>query len=546
LKLRPRRLVTWITCGTLFVLLCLLATSLALFFVARGRVRADEPPRNSIVYGLTLMPSGFDPHINASSELGIVLRSVYDTLLYRDPKTKEFVPGLALRTEISSDGLTYTFRLRTDVHFHDGTPFDAQAVARTLDRVANPETRSQKALFLLGPYDHYTVIDPATIQIVLKKPFAALLDGLSQVYLGIAGPEALRTLDNDRYQFHQVGTGPFKFVEYVPGDHLTLRRNKDYAWGPPFYSPANDRSVDEIVFRFFRDPPTRAPALEAGDAAVMGELSPTDARLFAGNGAIRLVPQAVPGLPTQFVFNTARFPTDDPDIRAALIAATNRAAVVDAIFQQFSPVAYGPLNASTPFYDPAMQTYYPFDVNAAQKILTSKGFKRGEDQKSLVRGDQKLKLVVVIPPWGFHPEIGQKLQSQWRELGIEVELRQVPNLPALIAERDKGEYNLIAYNDSGVDADLLRRFYRSDGGANWTNYKDPELDGWLDLATASIDATERADLYSKIQRRIMDKALLLPIRDTVNLNGARATLGGLGFDAYGWFPLLANVTVEGK
>lgn len=542
---RRRRVLAFTSLGCFGLLVCVLA-AFGLIIASRGRVSAAAPAKNKIVYGLTLMPSGFDPHINASSELGIVLRSVYDTLLYRDPKTKEFVPGLATKTEVSPDGLTYTFHLRTDVKFHDGTLFDAQAVAHTLDRITNPDTHSQKSIFLLGPYDHYTVIDSTTIQIVLKQPYAPLLDGLCQVYLGIASPTALQTYDNDRYQFHQVGTGPFMMVDYIPGDHLTLRRNPDYKWGPAFYKPMTEQSVDEITFRFFQDPPTRAPALESGEAAVMGELSPTDAALFTGNSQLTLYPQAIPGMPLQFFFNTAKKPTDELDVRQALIQATNRAAIVDSIFQQFSPVAYGPLSAATPFYDPSLQKMYPFNSTAALSLLAKQGYSLNPTTKNLESGSQKLSLVMIVPPWGFHPEVAQKIQSQWRELGIELELRQVANLSALLAAQKEGNYNLIAYNDYGVDASLLSRVYRSDSTPTWTNAKDAELDGWLDSAAASIDPKTRADFYAKAQHKIIDQALVLPIRDYVNLNGASARLGGLSYDAYGWFPLLANLTLAEK
>ena len=128
---------------TLLVLLTLVAAC-----SSRAQMQQPPPPRNHIIYGLTLQPSSFDPQIGSSSELGIPLRSVYDTLVYRDPQTLEFVPGLATSWTISPDGLTYTFALRQGVTFHDGTPFNAQAVAANLDRITNPMTASQKAVFL--------------------------------------------------------------------------------------------------------------------------------------------------------------------------------------------------------------------------------------------------------------------------------------------------------------------------------------------------------------------------------------------------------------
>ena len=213
-----------------------LLLAVALTGCASVPASSEAPAGPSFVYGLTLQPSGFDPHIHASSELGIPLRSVYDTLVYRDPATLDFVPGLAQSWTISDDGRAYTFSLRTDVRFHDGTPFNAAAVAANLDRITADETASQRSKFLLGPYAGYEIVDEYTIRLNLDEPYSPLLDSLSQVYLGMAGPAALSEYGLERYQFHQVGTGPYRMAEYVPGDRLVLEVNPDYAWGPSFYS----------------------------------------------------------------------------------------------------------------------------------------------------------------------------------------------------------------------------------------------------------------------------------------------------------------------
>lgn len=539
-----RRIVLIPTLIGLTVLALIATVVFGLAWNGSQKVLAAQQAQNPIVYGLTLQPTTFDPYVGSSSELGIALRSVYDTLVYRDPTSRQFVPGLASKTEVSSDGLTYTFTLRQDVTFHDGTAFDAHAVAAMLDRVTNPKTNSQKAVFLLGPFDHYTIVDPYTIQLVLKQPFAPLLDGLAQVYLGIASPKALAAYDTDLYQFHQVGTGPFMLTDYVPGDHLTLRRNPAYHWGPAFYHLPTSHAVDQITFRFYLDPATRAPALESGEAQVMGELSPTDALLFAGSTTLKLYPQAVPGMPLQFLFNTAQPPTDQLAVRQALIQATNRTAIVDAVFQQFSPVAYGPLNAVTPEYDTRMQTFYPFDSVKALQALSSLGYSVPQGQKVLSKGGQPLHLVMIVPPWGFHPEVAQQIQSQWRELGIDVELRQVANYGGLLAAQKAGDYNLLAVNDFGVDSSLLNRFYSSAASPAWTHYKSADLDAALSQGAQTLDPAQRLILYGNAQQQIMKQALLLPIRDYVNLNGASAQIGQLSYDAYGWFPLLANLTYE--
>lgn len=540
--------------GGTFAAVACVAIALIMNAVLFGsRTAAAQPLQPRIVYGLTFIPSGFDPHINQNSELGIVFRSVYDTLLYRDPVTKAFKPGLADRVEISSDGLVYTFHLKVGVKFHDGEPFNAAAVAATLDRIVNPETKSQKSLVLLGPYSRYQIVDDQTIQVRLNTPYAPLLDAFAQVYLGIASPKALREYDNTRYQFHQVGTGPFKLVDYIPGERVILQRNPDYTWGPDFYKPAGSNALQEIEFRFFQDPSTRAPALETGAAQIVGELAPADALIFSRGGAVRIIPQPIAGQPSQFFINTTVFPTDDLNVRKALLLAADRQSIVDSVFQQFSPVAFGPLSAVTQYYEPKVQALYKRDLQQARDLLGQAGYTDSDNNGYLDKpvtdasGNvvaRPLKIVLVTLPTGLQPQIAAKLQNQWKEIGVEVEIRQVPNFPGILGEYTRNDYNLIAFNDSGLDATLLNRFYRSDGSLNFSKFVSTDLDAYLDRAMASTDDSERATLYGQAQLLIMDNALVLPIRDVVNLNGASVTVENLQYDPYGWFPLLANVTIK--
>ncbi len=284
-------------------------------------------------YGLTLPVSGIDPHIHANSELGIALSSVYDTLVVQD-KDGNFHPSLAEKWEVSPDGKTYTFTLRKDVKFHDGTPFNAAAVVANLARIVDPATKSQKAVFLLGPYDSSEAVDEYTVRVKLKEPYAPLLDGLSQVYLGMASPAALKQW-GDQYQLHQVGTGPFRFVSYQERQSLVLERNPDYNWAPAIRGHQGPAYLDRIEFRFYADAATRLPALLAGQADVMGELPTTDAKqITSGANAERfkLYPVAVPGQPVQFFMNTKLAPLDDVKVRQALLYLTDRASLVKAVF----------------------------------------------------------------------------------------------------------------------------------------------------------------------------------------------------------------------
>ncbi len=528
--------------GVLIAVLCLV--SVVVVLLALRADLGDEDDGNRIVYGLTLNPSGLDPHIHVSNELGIPFFSVYDTLVYRHPQTMDFVPGLAERWEMAPDGLSWTFMLRRDVTFHDGTPFNAQAVAANLDRIADPELASGKSLALLGPYTGYTVVDDYTITLHLSEPYAPLLDGLSQVYLGIASPAALSKYSKNTYQWHQVGTGPYRLEEVVPGDRIILRRNPDYAWGPVFYAETTDQSVDTIEFRFYTDPATRSLALGSGEVQMIGELLPTDVELLLGNTQLRVFRVPIPGQPQQFFFNVNRAPTDELAVRQALLYATNRTEIVDAVFQGQSPVAHGPLTAVTPFYDPAVEALYPFDPTFAQSLLQGAGYGDSDNDGIWDRDGEPLRLTMVFPSWNQTPEVAQLIQSEWRDIGIEVELIRVPDFPTLRSYALEGDFNLIAFYDFGVEASMLNRFYATDGANNWSGYSDPELDNWLHEAVRQVDADTRAALYSSVQQRLMEQAVVLPIRDYVNLNGTTAKLEGVIFSAQGWWPLLRNLQLR--
>ena len=204
-----------------------------------------------LTYVLGSEPGNIDPHISSEDETAIVLRQIYDTLVYRDPLQEVIVPGLATQWSISPDNLVYTFSLRQDVKFHDGTPFNAQAVADNFERIVSLSSNAGKAGFLLLKYyAGAEVVDEFTIQLKLSQPYAPFLDVLSQPYLGIASPSAFKAYSPNRYQFHQAGTGPFIFVDYIPGKHITLQRNPDYKWGPAFYLPVQSNSINEVEFLF--------------------------------------------------------------------------------------------------------------------------------------------------------------------------------------------------------------------------------------------------------------------------------------------------------
>lgn len=535
--MHPRQLIAL----SLLILLTLSACDL----LGNDTEEGDGDVRQ-LTYGLTLLPSGFDPHINASAELGIPLMSVYDTLVYRHPQTLAYESGLAESWDISDDGRVYTFNLKQNVTFHDGEPFNASAVAVTFDRITNPDNASQKARGLLGDaYEGYAIVDDFTFQIRLSEPYHPLLDALSQVYLGIASPLALANHADGTYQWNQVGTGPYIMAEAVPGDRIVLRRNPDYTWGPAFYTTDNPNPIEEVVFRFFTDPATRDDALQSGQVDVVGELLPFDVELLLGNSEIDVYPVTIPGQPLQFIFNLNRFPTSDLNVRQALLFVTNRASIVDAVFAGQSPVAVAPLSAANEAFNESLTDAYPSDIDRAEELFRLARIADTDGDGTLDQAGAPIEMIILAPPWGLIPETAQALAGQWRSIGIDVTIEQVPNFPTLLERIDEGEFHAVALYDFGLDGSVLNSYFSTGGRNNFNGYSNGDLDSLLAQALAENDPVTRNNLYIAAQQIIMDEALILPIRDYVNLNGATAQLDGVIYDAHGWWPLLNNFQWEG-
>jgi peptide/nickel transport system substrate-binding protein len=497
---------------------------------------------DELVYGLTLAPSGIDPHLNASSELGIPLSSVYDTLVFQDPETGEFVPGLAESWDISEDGRTYTFHLRDDVRFHDGAPFNADAVVANFNYVLNPDHHSQKASFMLGPIEAVDAQGDDTVILRLAQPFAPLLDSLAQVYLGMASPAALEKWGPGEYGLHQVGSGPYRFIEYIPNDRLLLEKNADYNVTPPIYRKP-EAQVASIRFRFYEDPATRALALQSGEVDIMGEIPPHEASRLEETGDFTIYPVPIPGQPLQLLFNTRRTPTDDVRVRRALVMAVDRARVVETVFGKLSPVAQGPLSAVTPG-GPSGITYSEYDIAGAAELLDEAGWMLREDG-ARSKGDARLELLMVVPTWGSNPEVAQLVKVAWESIGATVELTVAPGFGPLKEAQSAGEYNAIGINLFGRDPDLLRPFFSSQGLYNWTGVADVEADRLLEEAAEEFrDEAARSDQYERLAEWIRSEALILPVRDYVNLVVAANRVSGLRFSSQGWFPFLIDLSLH--
>ncbi len=496
--------------------------------------------RRCLAYGITADIPILDPHRASAPEAGMIFRQIYDSLLYRDSETHDFVPGLASSWQVSNDGLAYTFNLRQDIQFHSGSRFDAQAVARNIDRIYDPAITSSRARQLLGPLNQYEIVDDYTIRFHLFSPYEAFLDAWSQPFLGIANPEALREYGLLRYQFHQDGTGPFALAEYLPGERVKLQRHAGYSLLPAVYQKPDSGEFETVEFSFVAEAAADPLTLVAVTLDVLDDIAPVAAQNLAANSRVRILPTRIPGQSAQFLFNTNREHLSSPVVRRALLLATNRVAINNLVFLSFSPIAWAPLSASTGYSHDGYVNTFPFDLAEAQRLLSEAGYADADGDGILERQDIPLALTIVTPPWGNLPDVAAYLRQQWRAIGIDLTIEPVPGRARLEDLIATGAYDLLPVDNYGIDPELLSRIFQEESVYQASQVPNETLMALLRAASQERDPARRRSQYYEVQALLMNETLLLPIREPVRLTATRAEIEDLHFDAFGFYPLLYN------
>ena len=477
-----------------------------------------------------------DPHVDVKWEVLMVLSAMYDTLVYQDAEGN-IVPGLASAWTVSDDGMTYSFTLRDGVTFHDGAAFDAEAVKFNFDRIQGLGPKSYKASSLIADVASVEVVSPTEVKLVMAQANSSLLSNLSLTFCAMVSPAAAQQW-GDEYHMHQVGTGPYKMAEYEIGDHYKLVKNEDYAWAPGIYGHEGPALVDELIWRFLPEPSSRSAALLAGDFDIVFDLLPTSLRRVEASSDYSVTASHLSGQPAYWFMNTQLAPTDDPAVRKALIMGVDIEAGVTAIMRGVAPKASGPLSAVTPEYAPEVAGMYSLDKKGAAALLDEAGWAVGSDGIRAKDG-QRLVLKVQMAGWGNSESFSVLLQSELKELGVEVELEMMAYMVGIEAGRN-GTHNMLFTGGSGFSvSDSLLPYFLSENvesGFAFAKYSDPELDKLLLGAQAASDPAERLSLYQQAQVMIMEKALILPIYDYALAIGVSNEIEGLNFGATGLVP----------
>lgn len=424
-------------------------------------------------------PAGLDPHlITAFNSVVIVQSNIYEGLTAID-KDLAVVPGLAESWEISEDGLTYTFKLRSGVKFHDGSDMDAEDVAASIRRVQSEAVASPLAS-RVTPITGIEVVDPTTVKFTLDAPFAPILTSLS----GIAIVPAEVETNVEGLQQTPIGTGPFKFAEWQPNGFIGLTKNEDYYLdGLP--------KLDGVKFNFVPESATRQVGVTSGEYDLLPGIDPATALQLQGQPNVT-VQETRDIAYTLLGMNASREPFTDPKVRTAVNMLLNRQEIIDAALFG-SGVPAGPLSPALVNWavDPATFACYTQDVEGAKALLAEAGV------------TTPLKLTMNVLPRQDTRDIAQVVQQQLAAGGIEVELITQEIGDFVQSWKNSDFDTFVSANGGSPDPDeYFYRTFRGGGSTNVFKYDDPQIDTWLDEGRAETDPAARKAIYDQVQAKL--------------------------------------------
>jgi peptide/nickel transport system substrate-binding protein len=494
-------------------------------------------PGGTLTMGIPAPPDTLDPGATGLALTLLLSMAMFDPLVWWLPgpggNGSRFVPGLAESYTVSPDASVYTFKLRKDVTFHDGTKFDATAVKATYDHVVDPATKSKSGLGALGPYKETKIIDKYTCQIIFSQPNASFLHQQAAGNFGIASPTALKKYGPTGFGNHPVGTGPFKFVSYQTGDQLNLVKNAAYKWGPSIFG-SGPAKLDKLIFRIVTDDSGRYNALQSGQLQIAMGLPPNDiAAAEKARTYHQLTVQSI-GTPAGLPINVAKPPTDDPLVREAIMYAVDQEKLVKTVLFGVDTPAHSVLTPITPGYSPESAKLYSYDPDKANSLLSQAGWTKGSGGVRTKNGKQLALNVILFSDAGFELPT-QFVISELNKVGFTAKTTVQPFATAQ-ASFNSGVHNLGAFGYYGTDPYLLNIWVNSDAiksGFNWSHYDNPKVDALIAKANATADANKRDAIYEQVCVTLMKDAIYLPMWDVnepftlaPGVQGLHTTLNG--------------------
>jgi len=478
--------------------------------------------KDILVFGRGGDSTSLDPSRVTEGESFKVTVNLYETLLNFGEEDTTINPGLATEWEPSEDGLTYTFKLREGVKFHDGTDFNADAVVKNFERWANGDAEKfpyYNSMFGGFKGDEGHVIESVTadgentVLIKLTRSQAPFLKNIAMSMFAIASPTAFE-LGDDQFERNPVGTGPFKFVEWKPNETITIEKFDDY-WdeGLP--------KLNKVIFRSIPDNSARLNALMAGDIELADGINPSDGKSIEDNDKLQLFER--PSMNVGYLgLTVTRPPFDKVEVRQAINHAIDKQSIIDSFFEGRANIANNPMPPSISGYNEDVEGY-DYNPEKAKELLKSVGLEDGFE----------MELWAMPVPRPYMPDgkkVAEVIQKNLADIGITAKIvsHEWATYLELASKGDADAFMLGWTGDNGDADNFLYVLLDEDniGSNNYTYYKNEKLHDILIAAQTEVDEDKRNELYKEAQVIIHEDAPWVPLAHSTPLLGGAADLTG--------------------
>lgn len=500
---------------------------LLLLLVSSPLVNAQGEAKHggTLIYALGADVHTLNPAITTDVEALAVSCKMFNGLVWID-RNLEVQPELAESWDISEDGLTFTFHLRNDVRWHDGTPFSSADVKFSFEEVLgkyHPRTRGafERVSSVEAP-DDYTVI------VRFDEPYAPFLNHMTCQDGGIVPKhiyEGTDILSNPANQADPVGTGPFVFEEWVRGSRIVMTRNDDYfREGLPY--------LDRLVARVMPDPTSRVVGLLSGEVDYSQSYFLPNADIARLEASPNVQTQRDTDLPGNYVMflNVNNPPLDDPAVRQALLVGLNREQIVDQAFFSLGSPGESAIHralgwASNP--DVSYSDRYAYDPERANELLDELGLERGAN-------NMRFSVRVLYDPGqaGFNA-MSQIIRDNWAEIGVDAKLEPFENQVVADLGYNKRDFDtlLMGYTTGGdVAVGVSRQYVSIEPGAaftNPTNYSNARVDELFEIGASTPFVEERQAAYFELQEILAEDLPVFNLVDRTEIDAAAVGLVGL-------------------
>lgn len=468
---------------------------LALLSIVGGCKLVDigEHPPDWLIYRLPAEPDTLNPIIATDIYESIINNYIYESLVDRDLDTLELKPKLASTWEISQDGMVYTFKLKEGVKFHDGTPLTAWDFKYAYDRIMDEKVNAPHLRNYYRDIKRVEVLDDKTIRFTYSEVYFRALE----ICGGI--PALPRHLFEKSEDFNKsplgrapVGTGPYKFVQWVTGQKIVLERNDDY-WG-------NKPQIKKIVYRVITEPASALIELKKRKLDLMS-LTPlqwvkqTDSERF--NEAFRKEKYYQPNF-NYIGWNLRRPYFSDKRVRRALTMMVDRKKILENLLYNLGIIVTGTAYVNSPYYDKSIEPI-PYDPEGARKLLDEAGWVDHDGDGIRDKDGIPFKFEFLITGSEFSNKLATVLKEEFRKAGIEMEIRQL-EWATFTKMLDERNFDAVTLGWSlGVETDPYQIWHSSqtESGSNFVGFNNPEADRIIEEVRRTLDVNRRIELLKR-------------------------------------------------